>query len=94
MKFWSMYIIMQLARNGSPNRKRSNAMFTPALPRLREIAATDHRLAPGYWWPMSAEAEDAIALIESGNSPENDAADRWLGNQERGPISLKRIRST
>ncbi len=86
VKFWSMYVIMQLAQNDSSNRTRSNAMFTDALPRLREIAATDHRLAPGYWWPMSAEAEDAIAVIETGNSPENDAADRWHGHHERGPM--------
>lgn len=84
VKFWSMYVIMQLAQNS--NRKRSNVLFTAALPRLREIAATDHRLAPGYWWPMSAEAEDAIAVIETGNGRENDAAVRWQGNRERGPM--------
>lgn len=86
VKFWSMYVIMQLAQNLSSNGTRSNAMFASALPRLREIAATDHRLAPGYWWPMSAEAEDAIALIETGNRPEKDAAERWHGNPERGPM--------
>lgn len=86
MKFWSMYVIMQLAQNPSSNRARSNAIFTAALPQLREIAATDHRLAPGFWWPMSAEAEDAIAVIETGNGQENDAAIRWHGNQERGPM--------
>ncbi len=87
VKFWSMYVIMQLAQNYSPNRKRSNAVFSAALPRLREIAANDHRLAPGYWWPMSAEAEDAISIIETGNGQENDAAIRWHGNQERGPMT-------
>ena len=88
VKFWSMYIIMQLAQN--PNRTRANAMFSAALPQLRTIAATDHRLAPGYWWPMSAEAEDAITVIESGISPEKDAADRWQGNHERGPTARDR----
>jgi hypothetical protein len=86
VKFWSMYVIMQLAQNYSPNCKRSNAVFSAALPRLREIAAKDHRLAPGCWWPMSAEAEDAIATIKTGNCQENDAATRWYGNQERGPM--------
>jgi hypothetical protein len=48
------------------------------LPRLREIAANDHKLAPGFWWPMSAEAEDADYAIENGARPENDVAERWL----------------
>lgn len=87
VKFWSMYVIMQLAQNFSSNPTRSNAMLTAALPRLREIAATDHRLAPGYWWPMSAEAEDAIAVIQTGNGQENDAAERWHGRLERGPMT-------
>lgn len=89
MKFWSMYIIMQLAQNYSSNRTRSNAIFAPALPRLREISATDHSLSPGYWWPMSAEAEDAIAVIETGNGQENDAAVRWHGNPERGSSAMR-----
>lgn len=86
VQFWSMYVITQLAQNYSSNPKRSNACFSAALPRLREIAATDHRLAPGYWWPMSAEAEDAIHVIEHGERGETDASDRWLGNKERGPV--------
>ena len=86
VQFWSMYVIMQLAQNNYSNPKRSNACFAAALPRLREIAATDHRLAPGYWWPMSAEAEDAIDVIEHGNGRENDAAERWISNTERGPM--------
>ena len=86
IQFWSMYVIMQLAQNDSSNPKRSNACFAAALPRLREIAATDHRLAPGYWWPMSAEAEDALYVIEHGNGRENDAGERWLGNEERGTM--------
>ena len=86
VQFWSMYVIMQLAQNDSSNRKRSNACFAAALPRLREIAANDHRLVPGFWWPMSAEAEDAIYVIEHGNGRENDAGERWLGNAGRGPM--------
>ncbi len=86
VQFWSMYVITQLAQNFSSNRNRSNACFAAALPRLRKIAATDHRLAPGYWWPMSAEAEDAIHVIEHGEWGETDAGDRWLGNKERGPM--------
>ena len=84
--FWSMYVLMQLAQNDYSNSKRSNACFAAALPRLRKIAATDHRLAPGFWWPMSAEAEDAIYIIKHGNGRENDAGERWLGNEERGPM--------
>ena len=86
VQFWSMYVITQLAQNFSSNRNRSNACFATALPRLREIAATDTRLAPGYWWPMSAEAEDAIHVIEHGEWGETDAGDRWIGNTERGPM--------
>ena len=36
---------------------------------------------------MSAEAEDAIAVIQTGNGLEVDAADRWYGRQERGSIT-------
>lgn len=86
VQFWSMYVITQLAQNYSSNPNRSNACFAAALPRLRKIAATDHRLAPGFWWPMSAEAEDAIHVIEHGEWGETDAGDRWLGNTERGPM--------
>ena len=86
VQFWSMYVITQLAQNFSSNRNRSNACFAVALPRLREIAANDHRLAPGFWWPMSAEAEDAIHVIEHGEWSETDAGDRWIGNTERGPM--------
>lgn len=76
VKFWSMYVLMQLAQNHSHQSGRSNERFAPALPKLREIAATDHRLAPGYWWSMSAEAEDAIHVIEHGTLAEPDAAER------------------
>ena len=86
VQFWSMYLIMQLAQTYSSKPSRSNSRFSIVLPQLRKIAAEDHRLAPGYWWPMSAEAEDAIHVIENGNGPEVDAADRWHGNTERGPM--------
>jgi hypothetical protein len=84
VQFWSMYIVMSVAHTFDP--RRSNALFSKALPQLRKIAKTDHRLAPGYWWPMSAEAEDAIYAIENGSPPERDASDKWLGNTERGPM--------
>ena len=86
VQFYSMYILMQLAQNDYIKHKRSNACFAAALPRLREIARKDNRLAPGLWWPMSAEAEDAIHQIKTGNGLEKDAAERWLGNTERGPM--------
>jgi hypothetical protein len=83
VQFWSMYLIMQLCSSfTSQQRPRAND-FKSALPRLRQIAANDHRLAPGYWWPMSAEAEDAIGAI-TGDPPEVDAGERWPGTQARG----------
>jgi hypothetical protein len=84
VQFWSMYIVISIADTFDP--RRSNELFSKALPQLRKIAKTDHRLAPGYWWPMSAEAEDAIYAIENGSPPERDASDKWLGNTERGPM--------
>jgi hypothetical protein len=84
VKFWSMYVVMSLA--GSFDSRRSNAIFADALPQLRKIAKTDHRLAPGFWWPMSAEAVDAIYVIKHGQGRDNDAGMRWLGNTERGPM--------
>lgn len=86
LQFWSMFVIASLAQNDSSNSKRSNHGFASILPRLREIAATDHRLAPGFWWPMSAEAEDAICVIAAGSWPELDAGDRWRGNSVRGTL--------
>ena len=86
VQFHSMYILMQLAQNDYIKHKRSNACFAAALPRLREIARKDNRLAPGLWWPMSAEAEDTIHQIKTGNGLEKDAGERWLGNPERGPM--------
>ena len=82
--FWSMYVISQLAQNYSEHGRRDNRRFESVLPRLRDIADTDQRLAPGFWWPMSAEAEDTIFVIETGNGPQIDAAERWQGNTVRG----------
>ena len=55
-----------------------------ALPHLRHIVVNDKRLSPGFWWPMSAEAEDIIGCIKFGKWPQPDAAERWIGNKVRG----------
>jgi hypothetical protein len=86
VQFGSMWVIAQLACCYSPYRNRSNSCFKPALPRLREIAAKDKRLIPGYWWPMCEEAKDVIKVIKTGSWFENDASERCLGNTERGPM--------
>lgn len=81
MQFGSMYVLASLAsRYGTQRDGRTNGVFQRALPRLREIATTDSRLSPGYWWPMSAEAEDVIGCIETGRWPQPDASERWLQN--------------
>ena len=85
VQFWSMFAIAKLASRNRIGQRVHNERFDAALPRLREIAAQDHRLAPGYWWPMSAEAEDTIACIETGTGLTPEAAERWIGNKERGP---------
>ena len=85
MRFGSMYVLASFAwRSGAVRRSQTNRVFELALPRLREIAKHDTRLSPGFWWPMSAEAEDAIGCIETGSWPEPDAADRWSHNTKRG----------
>lgn len=85
MQFWSMYALASLACHYKRNAKPShNAIFQPALPKLRLIAANDSRLAPGYWWPMSAEADDAIGCIATGNWPQPDAGERWPSTGPRG----------
>ena len=84
LRFWSMYVIGQLASSAHWVGRRPDPKLQAALPRLREIAATDQRLAPGFWWPLSAEAEDVIVCLESGEMPEIAAAHRWQGNPERG----------
>ena len=86
VQFWSMFVIAKMAQSQSARPRHQNHEFASALPRLREIAASDHRLGPGFWWPMSAEAEDAICVIETGHWPIPDAGDRWHGNTERGPM--------
>ena len=83
VQFWSMYVIMCLAGHDAERGLSPQNGFACALPRLREIAANDHRLAPGFWWPLSAEAEDTIASIE-GSYLDPDAGERWLGNTQRG----------
>lgn len=85
VQFWSMYVIMQLASNYQ-RRADANSLFHSALPRLREIAETDHRIAPGFWWPMCEEAKDAIECIETGTYQDPDAAERWSGKGERGEM--------
>jgi hypothetical protein len=91
VQFWSMYVIASQCNVAGSRRKIDNR-FRSALPRLRELAK-DKRHAPGIWWPMSAESEDAIACIENGIWPEPDAADRWQrhsgrGNSMDGPLVL------
>lgn len=84
VRFGSMYVIGALTSRGDWSPPKVHTDFHCALPRLREIAATDHMLAPGYWWPLSAEAADVIGCIETGTWPQPDAADRWEGFPERG----------
>jgi hypothetical protein len=84
VQFWSMYLIGSLCSNGNSRRHSTHDDFDSALPRLREIAANDHRLAPGYWWTLSAEAEDVIGCIKTGHWPTPEAAERWMGNTKRG----------
>jgi hypothetical protein len=85
VQFWSMYVIMQLATNYR-RCKGANSLFHTALPRLRDIAETDHRIAPGFWWPMCEEAKDAIECIETGTLQDPDAAERWSGKGEHGEM--------
>ncbi len=85
VQFWSMFAIARLASRNRIGQRICNERFHAALPKLREIATHDHRLAPGFWWPMSAEAEDTIACIETGTGLHPEAAERWIGNKERGP---------
>ena len=82
-----MYVIGSLASNRQ-TQVRSADPLRAAIPGLLDIAENDHRLAPGYWWSMSAEAEDVIHCIENGTWPEIDAAERWQGNKERGAREL------
>jgi hypothetical protein len=88
VQFWSMYLIGSLASRNGPHRSNAGGCEA-ALPRLRRIAKRDHRLAPGYWWPMSAEAEDAIICIETGRWPDPDAGERWSDTTKRGEWNRK-----
>ncbi len=84
VRFGSMFVIGSLTNRGDRSPPRVHTDFHCALPRLREIAATDHMLAPGFWWPLSAESADVIGCVENGTWPQPDAAHRWEGFPERG----------
>jgi hypothetical protein len=84
VQFWSMYLIGAICSCRMMRRHSNSDDFDCALPRLRQIAENDHRLAPGYWWTMSAEAEDVICCITKGHWPDPDAGERWHGNTVRG----------
>jgi hypothetical protein len=79
-----MYLIGALCSRRTREPRTNLQEFKSALPRLRQIAKNDQRLAPGYWWPMSAEAADVINCITAGHWPDPEAAERWMGNTTRG----------
>jgi len=83
VQFWSMYVIGTLATGPRCDGKNRHD-FHEAIPKLRLIAKHDQRLAPGYWWPMSAEAVDVIACINTGQWPNPDAAERCPYRGARG----------
>jgi hypothetical protein len=83
VQFWSMYVIGSLCSEGK-SRRSTLTGFESAIPKLQEFASHDHRFSPGYWWPMSAEAEDVVACIQNGCWPTKDAAERWQGKSARG----------
>jgi hypothetical protein len=76
-----MYVIGSLCSVFGARRTIDRTLRS-ALPALRRIARHDHRLSPGFWWPMSAEAEDVIECIEQGVWPEPDAATSWQGKSD------------
>jgi hypothetical protein len=84
VQFWSMYVIGALATNIRSDGRLRAREFHAALPKLRQIAKHDHRLAPGYWWPMSAEASDVIVCIKTGSWPSADAGERFDWSGPRG----------
>jgi hypothetical protein len=84
VQFGSMYLIGSLCSRGYRPQRPQPTGCESALPKLRKIAAGDHRLAPGFWWRMSAEAEDVIYCIKKGHWPKRDAADRSTATTERG----------
>lgn len=79
VQFWSMYVIGSLCSEGKWPRRSTLTGFESAIPKLREFALHDHRLSPGFWWPISAEAEDVIECIETGHWPTKEAGVRWQG---------------
>ncbi len=83
-KFGGMYLIGSLCTQEGRKPVLNLREFKAALPQLRRVAKNDQRLAPGFWWPMSAEAEDVIACIQTGRWPDPEAAERWQGNTARG----------
>jgi len=87
VQFWSMYLIAQLGSHPRRSRPRGPDDLQEAIPILKTIAARDRRIAPGYWWSMSAEAADALHCLEHRSWPEIDAAERWAGKSERGPMN-------
>ena len=84
VQFWSMYVLWQLAIDYKDRSSPQRSGLEKALPALRRIAANDHRLAPGFWWTMAGEAEDAIYALEHGRSPEVTADERWTDTSQRG----------
>ena len=84
VQFGSMYLIGAMCSHRTARRPSESADFDAVLPRLRKFGRHDNRLAPGFWWPMSAEAEDVILCIKDGHWPNPDAGDRWSGNTARG----------
>lgn len=94
VQFWSMYLIASLSNHGYPldkksQRARERNHFARALPRLCQIAKNDKRLAPGFWWPMFSEAEDAIGCITTGRWPDPCASERWPPGKTRGTCNRK-----
>jgi hypothetical protein len=87
MQFWSMYVIGSLATDYGLGRQSRRGDFNQAIPKLRRIARHDQRLAPGYWWPMSAEAVDVLACLETGQWQEPEAAERFKNSGVRGEWS-------
>jgi hypothetical protein len=86
VQFWSMYVIGSLATGPRCDGKNRHD-FEEAVPKLRLIAKHDHRLAPGYWWPMSAEAVDVIGCVQNGRWPDPEAAERCPYRGARGELT-------
>jgi hypothetical protein len=84
VQFGSMYLLGCLCAHRRSPGPLNDKDARSACRRLREIAAHDHRLAPGFWWPMSAQAQDVLACITTGQWPEPEASQRWIGASARG----------